>query len=186
MIRLILGGARSGKSRYAEKIAKSIDKKVCYIATATEGDYEMAQRIAHHQATRPAHWELFEEPLQLSETLKKIEKRGGVILIDCVTLWLSNWLCMLQEHPEKLNLWEMEKKSLLEYLATSKSDILIVSNEVGSGIVPMGELSRQFADNAGWLNQSLSRVAEQVVLVVAGLPLMLKEPSRYCDDDLTC
>ncbi|MGB0496557.1 MAG: bifunctional adenosylcobinamide kinase/adenosylcobinamide-phosphate guanylyltransferase [Kangiellaceae bacterium] len=179
MIKLILGGARSGKSSFAENIAKTNHKNVCYIATATAGDNEMADRIAHHQSTRPKHWDLMEEPFYLSQSMRNLENFRGTVLIDCVTLWLSNWICLVDQEPNKLNDWQDERQNFLDALVTSRSKVIIVSNEVGSGIVPMGELTRQFADNAGWLNQNLAEIADQVTLVVAGLPLLLKENNHH-------
>ncbi|PID43448.1 MAG: bifunctional adenosylcobinamide kinase/adenosylcobinamide-phosphate guanylyltransferase [Proteobacteria bacterium] len=207
MIYLILGGARSGKSTYAEALAERLAGKgsssqfakqpgsVTYIATASAGDSEMRARIARHQSRRPKHWQLIEEQYQLSRQLEKLTAAAGskgdktgdrtdpgsVILIDCLTLWLSNWLCRIDSGAagresglSGLDSWNSEKNSFIEELKKSPVPIILVSNEVGSGIVPMGELSRHFVDHAGWLNQSVARVADQVVLVVAGLPQTLK------------
>lgn len=169
MIHLILGGARSGKSSFAEKLAGSHDRAVVYIATATADDEEMKQRIAHHQNQRPSDWELIEEPYNLSSVVSQLTENKNIILIDCLTLWLSNWLC-----GEKVS-WQSEQKLFLSSLEQSKSEIYIVSNEVGTGIIPMGELTRQFVDRAGWLNQAVAQISSKVTLVVAGLPLILKE-----------
>ncbi len=168
MIHLVIGGARSGKSGYAEQLAIDSLKEVIYIATATAGDGEMQDRIEHHQASRPKAWGLIEEPYHLTHTLQQLES-DRVILIDCLTLWLSNWLCR-----EDMPAWQKEKSAFLEVLKNTKQDVVIVSNEVGSGIIPMGELSRLFVDEAGWLNQSVAKVAENVTLVVAGCPVKLK------------
>lgn len=170
---LILGGARSGKSALAERIAGQSGGNVIYIATARSsdghGDDEMRARIAHHRARRPADWGCIEEPLALADTLRAHAAPGRCLLVDCLTLWLSNLL--LDADRERL---ERETSALLELLPTLPGEIVLVSNEVGMGIVPMGELSRRFVDEAGRLHQQLATRCEQVVLVAAGLPLVLK------------
>lgn len=173
MIHLVLGGARSGKSRFAESIAKQNssagqNNRVTYIATATAGDEEMQARIAHHQASRPEDWQLIEEPLHLSRELTTL-RDGSVIIVECLTLWLTNWLC-----SENKEAWQRERQNFLMSLSKSEADVILVSNEVGSGIVPLGELSRDFVDQAGWLNQSIASIADNVTLVVAGLPIPVK------------
>lgn len=191
MIQLVLGGARSGKSSYAESLAEKLSNNVQYIATASADDSEMQARIIHHQSNRPTHWNLIEEKFLLSQTLEKIlinSKRDKtasktVILVDCLTLWLSNWLCRLEADAADLDDWHVEKNHFIEQLKNSTIPIILVSNEVGSGIVPMGELSRQFVDQAGWLNQAIADIAEQVILVVAGIPLILKEHSNNSSKD---
>jgi adenosylcobinamide kinase / adenosylcobinamide-phosphate guanylyltransferase len=183
MIHLVLGGARSGKSSFAESQAQKLSDQVIYIATASDDDSEMQQRIAHHQVSRPKHWHLIEEKLLLSQALEKIftaiemnkQSSGGVILIECLTLWLSNWLCLVDGGGSSLKEFEHEKTKFIEIIQTSPIPVILVSNEVGSGIVPIGELSRQFVDQAGWLNQAIAKAADQVDLVVAGLPLVLKK-----------
>ncbi len=186
MIQLVIGGARSGKSSFAESLAGDLAEKVTYVATATADDSEMQQRIAHHQASRPQHWKLIEEKYLLSSVLKSnladsdpmTQKNGNVMLIDCLTLWLSNWLCRIEAKLASIEEWNIEKDQFIQQLVDSPFPIVIVSNEVGSGIVPMGELSRQFVDQAGWLNQAIANVADQVTLVVAGLPVNLKDASQ--------
>ncbi|NOT18439.1 MAG: bifunctional adenosylcobinamide kinase/adenosylcobinamide-phosphate guanylyltransferase [Sulfuriferula sp.] len=168
MTHLILGGARSGKSRYAEQLAIASQQAVTVIVTAQANDDEMALRIAHHQANRPAHWQVVESPFNLAHTLKTHAQDGHCLIVDCLTLWLTNLLC---QAPAQL---QQEKAALIAALPTLKGTVLLVSNEVGSGIIPMGELTRQFVDEAGWLNQAVASVSEQVTLVVAGLPLGLK------------
>lgn len=170
MIHLVLGGARSGKSGFAEKMAASSNNQVVYIATATIGDEEMRERIAHHQSSRPQNWLLVEEPFSLSGVLLKYSSNTNTLIIECMTLWLTNWLC-----THDLESWMEEKQLFIDALIKSQSDIIIVSNEVGSGIVPMGELNRSFVDQAGWLNQALAQISNKVTLVVAGCPLALKE-----------
>jgi adenosylcobinamide kinase/adenosylcobinamide-phosphate guanylyltransferase len=166
---LILGGSRSGKSALAEQRAQDSGLAVIYLATATAGDTEMAARIAHHQSRRPAHWQLIEEPVYLSQALQQHAAADRCLLVDCLTLWLTNLLC--HPNPEFL---AQEKNRFLELLPTLPGQIILVSNEVGMGIVPLGELSRRFSDEAGCLNQAVARICERVTLSVAGLPYPLK------------
>ncbi|MGI9319031.1 MAG: bifunctional adenosylcobinamide kinase/adenosylcobinamide-phosphate guanylyltransferase [bacterium] len=168
MIELIAGGARSGKSSYALETAEAKPGNKIYVATATSGDAEMGERIARHKADRAPHWHLLEQPMYLAEVVKRYDS-GDVLLIDCLTLWLSNWLC-----ANKSDKWENEKSAFLESLRDSKSDILIVTNEVGLGVVPIGELSRDFVDHSGWLHQEIAVLADKVTLVMFGLQLSLK------------
>ena len=227
-VRLIIGGARSGKSSLAEQYAKSSNLPVTYIATAQAFDAEMQQRIAQHQADRPEHWQLIESPLQLAKTIEVVlsnSQQDSCILVDCLTLWLSNSLLKPSdeiEHGSECNLsnWQQEKQQLLNLLErlqqgkclqqenslqqpdniqsndgsqsqNSQSEnsqsqnyqprqveIILVSNEVGHGIVPMGELSRQFVDQAGWLHQAIASIANEVEFVMAGLPLTLKSSEK--------
>jgi len=177
-IQLVLGGARSGKSRFAEQAAKESGLDVVYIATATIYDDEMQQRIDRHINDRPSHWLTVEEPLQLAQVLQQYSRVDNCILVDCLTLWLSNVLMAEQDQqqadPLGVKSFEIYKKDLLEILARLPGQVILVSNEVGQGIVPMGELSRRFVDEAGWLHQDIARIAQTVTLVVAGLPLQLK------------
>jgi adenosylcobinamide kinase / adenosylcobinamide-phosphate guanylyltransferase len=166
---LILGGARSGKSALAERLAIESKREVVYIATAQAGDDEMALRIAHHRARRPALWLSVEEPLHLADVLFRHAREDRCVLVDCLTLWLSNLLG--DANPERLT---RERSLLLDTLPTLPGKVLMVSNEVGLGIVPMGELTRRFVDEAGRLHQSIAAVSERVLFVAAGLPLVLK------------
>jgi len=180
MKQLILGGARSGKSTYAEQQAlslldqgHSIDCSLWYVATATlekqsngEQDKEMYQRVKRHQQQRDTRWQLIEEPLDLATVINQLNSSKDYILIDCLTLWLTNALVN--------QCWSHVKAEFFQALQASKATIIFVSNEVGSGIVPLGELSRQFVDESGWLHQALAQHCDQVTLVVAGLPLELK------------
>lgn len=168
-VELILGGARSGKSSYAEGRALDSGLAVKYIATATVHDEEMAQRVLHHQQHRPDHWQLIEEPLALAEVIRCHSSPDSCLLVDCLTLWLSN--CLFGEHEL---IWTEVKTQLLDALKQAKGPVILVSNEVGQGIVPMGEMSRRFVDEAGWLHQSIARQVDRVVFVTAGLPQLLK------------
>ncbi|MBF0193225.1 MAG: bifunctional adenosylcobinamide kinase/adenosylcobinamide-phosphate guanylyltransferase [Magnetococcales bacterium] len=169
-IELILGGARSGKSSLAEELAKKSGLDVTYIATAQAKDKEMQTRILLHKQRRPSHWQLVEEPIELSSVLAKHAKADRVLLVDCLTLWLSNILLQ----PDWQQLWEREKKELLELLPALASPIILVGNETGLGVVPMGDLSRSFVDESGWLHQDLAKVCDRVIFTVAGLPTVLK------------
>lgn len=166
MKELILGGARSGKSALAEKLALESGQEVIYIATATALDLEMAKRVEQHQQRRPNNWQLVEEPIYLAAILEQYAAENRTILVDCLTLWLSNLL-----HAEQL---ENQKEALLQQLPHLPGRLIMVSNEVGMGIVPMGELSRRFQDEAGRLHQTLAQQCERVILTVAGLPHILK------------
>lgn len=169
MITLILGGARSGKSRFAEQLASNSQLPVVYIATATELDEEMATRIEHHQHNRPSDWRLRECPLDLAIALQEETQQPQTILVDCLTLWLNN---QLFENPEQ------DFAALFDELVTSLSannaKVIFVANEVGLGIIPLGEVSRKFVDEAGRLNQKIAQIADNVFFVAAGLPLLLK------------
>lgn len=169
MLQLILGGARSGKSRLAEKIAQDSALTVIYIATAQAWDEEMQSRIEHHRQQRPSHWTVIEEPIYLADQLLQIDQANQCILVDCLTLWMTNLL--LHENTE-LQLQQCQK--LLNILPKLQSKIILVSNETGLGVVPMGEISRKFVDEAGRLHQQLGQIAEKVVFCVAGFPMILK------------
>ncbi len=168
---LILGGARSGKSRHAQNLAERSGLPVTVIATGQARDAEMAARIARHREERAAHWATVEEPVYLAEALKQAAGAGRFVLVDCLTLWLMNLL----EAGETV--FARERAALLAALPTLTGDILLVSNEIGLGVIPMGELSRRFVDEAGWLNQDIARLADSVTFVAAGLPLTMKSPN---------
>lgn len=176
---LILGGARSGKSRYAQRLAEQRSQdgscSVYYIATATAGDDEMAHRIAKHQQERPDHWQLIEEPLDLVGVLAETAAGNRVLLVDCLTLWLSNHLCM----PEGESQWAEASQRLHELVPSLPGDQIFVANEVGMGLVPDNALGRQFRDEAGRLNQQLASLCDNVVFVAAGLPLVLKNEDHH-------
>ncbi|MBP2603149.1 bifunctional adenosylcobinamide kinase/adenosylcobinamide-phosphate guanylyltransferase [Acinetobacter calcoaceticus] len=169
MLQLILGGARSGKSRLAEQTAIATQLAVTYVATAQALDSEMQKRIAHHQNQRPVHWSVVEEPLFLAKTLKKIDRPNQIILVDCLTLWLTNLLLL-----DDQNVQEFECEQLIDVLPKLQSQIILVSNETGLGVVPLGEISRRFVDEAGRLHQALGQIADKVMFCVAGFPMILK------------
>lgn len=168
MIELIVGGARSGKSSYALSRAESGNANLTFIATAEAKDDEMINRIERHRQERSQRWNLIEEDLYLSSFIDQFNKED-IILVDCLSLWLSNWLC--SHHAAD---WDKEKNACLEKLQQSSASWLLVSNETGMGVTPMGELSRQFIDESGWLHQQLAQVADQVTLVMFGIPRTLK------------
>jgi adenosylcobinamide kinase/adenosylcobinamide-phosphate guanylyltransferase len=169
MLELILGGARSGKSRLAEKLASESGLDVVYIATSQPLDGEMSARVAQHRARRPAHWALVEEPLALARVLREQAGPGRCLLVDCLTLWLTNLL--MQDDSARL---QEERDALLACVAQLPGRILLVSNETGLGVVPLGELTRRYVDEAGWLHQALAEKSQRVVFTVAGLPMLLK------------
>ncbi|HSH26815.1 MAG TPA: bifunctional adenosylcobinamide kinase/adenosylcobinamide-phosphate guanylyltransferase [Wenzhouxiangella sp.] len=166
---LILGGVRSGKSRLAERLAFESGLPVTYVATATVGDYEMRARIAAHHARRPAIWSVVEEPRALAATLHSHAAQDHCLLVDCLTLWLTNLL--IAEAPSSL---ERERAALLDTLPSLPGRLILVSNETNMGVMPMGELTRRYCDEAGRLHQDLAQVCERVILTVAGLPHVLK------------
>ena len=170
MKELILGGVRSGKSRLAEQRASASGLEVVYIATARAGeDAEMRSRIQQHRSTRPPQWGLVEEPLALADCLRQHAAPGRCLLVDCLTLWLTNLLCA--EDPAVL---ARERESFLRMVPLIAGTVIIVSNETGLGVVPLGELSRRFVDEAGALHQRLAQVCDRVIFTVAGLPQVLK------------
>ena len=169
MRELILGGARSGKSRLAERLAVESGQAVTYIATSQPLDGEMNTRIQHHRERRPAHWGLVEEPLALARVLREQAAADKCLLIDCLTLWLTNLLML--DDPARLS---AEREALLDCLGDLPGRILLVSNETGLGVVPLGELTRRYVDEAGWLHQALAERCERVMFTVAGLPMVLK------------
>jgi adenosylcobinamide kinase/adenosylcobinamide-phosphate guanylyltransferase len=177
---LVLGGARSGKSAYAERLVAASGKEVIYLATAQAGDGEMAVRIDHHRTRRPPCWQTVEETTCLSSALREWCAPHRIVLVDCLTLWLTNLLFSGGEQPDVGRitlppLLQAERADLLAWLdAPAAGDVVFVSNEVGMGIVPLGAISRAFVDEAGRLNQDVAARCDRVVFVAAGLPLALK------------
>jgi adenosylcobinamide kinase/adenosylcobinamide-phosphate guanylyltransferase len=180
---LVLGGARSGKSTHAERLAVASGKEVVYIATAHAGDGEMATRIRHHRQQRPPGWRTVEEALKLGDALRQWCAPQRVVLVDCLTLWLSNLMfSSAAEHPEVGDivlpeLFYEQRAQFLDALESAAGDVILVSNEVGMGIVPYGAISRSFTDEAGRLNQAAAAVCDRALFIVAGLPLALKGDS---------
>ncbi len=170
---LILGGARSGKSACAERLAEQSGLDVTYIATAQVYDDEFAARIRHHQERRPPHWALVEEPHYLAQALQANAAEQRCIIVDCLTLWLAQWICKDCNPPAESS-WQTERAALLEVLPSLPGKIILVSNEVGMGIVPLGEINRRFQDEQGRLNQAVAAVSDEVLFIAAGLPLRLK------------
>lgn len=169
MQELILGGARSGKSRLAERLADESGLEVTYIATSQALDGEMSERIRAHRNRRPAQWALVEEPLQLARVLSEHASAQRCLLVDCLTLWLTNLL--LLDDDARL---QHEREALLASLANLPGRLILVSNETGLGVVPMGELTRRYVDEAGLLHQAIAERCQRVVFTVAGLPMVLK------------
>jgi len=166
-VTLVLGGARSGKSRYAETLIG--ERTALYVATAAAGDEEMAARIRAHRARRGGNWTTREAPLELATALAGDDGRPR--LVDCLTLWLSNLLLAGREPGAEI-------AALIEGLKSLEAPVVFVANEVGLGIVPDNELARRFRDHAGRLNQELAAAADRVVFIAAGLPMILKEQAR--------
>jgi adenosylcobinamide kinase/adenosylcobinamide-phosphate guanylyltransferase len=166
---LVLGGVRSGKSRYAEALARSQSASVIFVATATAADADMARRIELHRARRPAHWTVVEEPISLAEVLIRSAAPERFILVDCLTLWLTNLLS--QYDPVRL---QSRIAQLVDAWPKLPGELVAVSNEVGLGVMPINDLARRFADHAGELHQALAAHSERVVNVVAGVPVTIK------------
>ncbi|SHH03047.1 adenosylcobinamide kinase /adenosylcobinamide-phosphate guanylyltransferase [Kaistia soli DSM 19436] len=170
---LVIGAARSGKSRFAERMALGTGLVPIYVATAEARDDEMAARIASHRRMRAdAGWTTIEEPRDLVPALGSVVSSDAVVLVDCLTLWLSN----LIEAERDV---EAEGRALAAFLAKAEGPVVLVSNEVGAGIVPINALARRFADAQGRLNQTVAAVATQVILVAAGQPLRLKPAPEF-------
>ena len=168
---LVLGGARSGKSAYAESLVEERAGPCVYLATATAGDAEMAERIARHKARRGGRWRTVEEPLDLPAALADEAGPGRAVLVDCLTLWLANLMAAGRDP-------EAERDRLLAALSGLAGPVVLVSNEVGLGIVPEPAVARAFRDHAGRLNQALAAAAATVIFMVAGLPMTLKGNGR--------
>ena len=178
-LHLIIGGARSGKSRHAETLASESGLPVTVIVTAEALDAEMAARIRRHQLDRPVEWKTVESPKTLAETLQREAAPGCCVIVDCLTLWLGNLMAGADNLPDPPDANELpqlaaERAALLEVLPHLDGTVLLVANEVGLGLVPETALGRLFRDEAGRLNQTLASICERVSFVAAGLPLRLK------------
>jgi adenosylcobinamide kinase/adenosylcobinamide-phosphate guanylyltransferase len=182
---LVLGGARSGKSTFAEKLAASSQRPVAFIATATAGDAEMRERITRHQAARPRHWHTLEEPLDLAGAVRQASQLAEILLLDCMTLWTSNWLLRQtdidweQEVSSPALLGENALQEVEAMLRVVRSlpahyTLIVISNEVGAGLVPPYPLGRVYRDTLGYVNQHLARAAARVYLLTAGIAIDLK------------
>ncbi|MGO1118247.1 bifunctional adenosylcobinamide kinase/adenosylcobinamide-phosphate guanylyltransferase [Rhodovibrionaceae bacterium A322] len=170
-VTLVLGGARSGKSAHAEALVESQSGPCGYLATAQAHDSEMTARIAEHKARRGPRWQTLEEPLDLVGSLKKLARPDGAVLVDCLTLWVTNLMVAEKDLAA-------EEAALLQALPQLTGPVVFVSNEVGLGIVPMNKMARDFRDHAGRLNQAVARVADRVDFMAAGLVMPLKTPRQ--------
>jgi len=166
----ITGGARSGKSRLAERLAEGFGEPLCYIATGEARDGEMAERIDRHRQRRGSAWQTVEEPLQLVEAIREKDGRCRAILVDCITLWITNLLF----HHDAVEPVFVEVRTLAELLPTLQTPLILVSNEVGMGIVPENALARSFRDLAGHTNQILAEAADEAYVTISGIPLKIK------------
>jgi adenosylcobinamide kinase/adenosylcobinamide-phosphate guanylyltransferase len=164
---LVVGGQRSGKSRYAERLVAASGRLAVYLATATAGDGEMAERIAAHRRRRAEDWRLVEEPFDMAAAIARESRSDTAVLVDCLTLWLSNLMGADRDVAAASD-------ELIAALGRAAGPVVLVSNEVGSGIMPDNALARRYADQLGTLNQRVAAVATHVILVVAGQPLILK------------
>jgi len=167
---LIVGGQRSGKSRHAETLARRWQAgggRVTVVATALAADEEMRARIAHHRASRPAGFDTLEASLGLSAALQQADDAGTLVIVDCLTLWLTNWLMPMSDAPDTTG-WQAERATLLDLLPRLASPVVFVSNEVGWGVSPLGREVRDYVDELGRLNQDIARLCGQLTLMVAG------------------
>ena len=167
-VTLVLGGARSGKSIHAERLVEAEASGGVYLATAEAGDAEMVERIRSHRARRGPSWTTVEEPTELAAAIGNHAAPDRPVLVDCLTLWLSNVMAAGRDVAG-------DRERLLGALTATAGPVVLVSNEVGLGLVPTTPLGRAFRDEAGWLNQAVAAVAQRVIFVAAGIPLTLKE-----------
>jgi len=181
MITLILGGARSGKSSYAEALAKKAGLQVVFLATAEASDDEMHAKIERHKQDRPQHWTTVETPLTIEAALATHGKRGVFVIIDCLTTLTSNLLLAEAENKDRV-LQRID--SICTALADCEAQVAIVSNEVGNGVVPEWELGRAFRDTLGEFNQKVARLADNLILMVAGYPMAIKGAIEVSADEL--
>ena len=178
---LVTGGARSGKSGFAEQYVAKYGKKIAYIATSQCLDEEMAYRIKLHRQRRPESWVTYEAPFDAHEAILKAGESSDMILFDCLTLYISNLLCSFENLEAMDDIYQRVQEqcqSMLTAIKQIDATVVVVTNEVGTGIVPMDRLSREFRDQAGLANQLLAQAAQQVYLVVAGIPVDIKKLSE--------
>ncbi len=168
---LITGGCRSGKSRFALNYANQHYSKKLYLATCQVLDEEMAQRVENHKKIRGPEWQTIEEPVEIANKIRQYGNEVDVILLDCITLWLSNLLMRRMNDPEIMD----EISRLIDTIKQSQTSLILVSNEVGMGIVPADPLSRRFRDLSGMANQKIAEVVNTVIFMVSGIPFFLKE-----------
>jgi len=169
---LVLGGAKSGKSTFALDLCNALEKKRIFLATAEGLDGEMEERIRRHRSERGNEWQTVEEPLEVAAAIGEVDGKDRVILLDCLTLWLGNLYMKYGEDQEAV---EREMENLLKELSGVVGPVVVVSNEAGMGIVPQDPLTRRYRDTLGRLNQGVARIARKVVVLMAGLPLVLKD-----------
>ncbi|VVD27346.1 Bifunctional adenosylcobalamin biosynthesis protein CobP [Paraburkholderia dioscoreae] len=175
----VLGGARSGKSVHAEQLATGSALPVTYIATArVADDAEFSARIAHHRERRPAHWQLFEAGVDLAGAVTQSDAPGHCILVDCLTLWLANLLCPPEGDALPIDRYHAHVAALEAALVNAQGKVIVVSNEIGLGVVPLGAATRLYVDELGRLNQRIAALSTQATMMVAGLPLALKTASH--------
>lgn len=187
-LRFVLGGARSGKSRHAEALAAASARPVTYIATAREaGDAEFAARIAHHRARRPAHWRVVEADVELARAIADADDGNACLLVDCLPLWLVNLISPSGLEQDAAAPADPTARidctacldALEAALARARGPVIVVSNEIGMGVVPLGAMTRRYVDELGRLNQRVAALAREVTLMVAGLPMIVKgDPAR--------
>ncbi|AJX31610.1 bifunctional adenosylcobinamide kinase/adenosylcobinamide-phosphate guanylyltransferase [Burkholderia oklahomensis] len=170
----VLGGARSGKSAHAERLAAAGGRPVTYIATARVADDEFAERVAHHRARRPADWALVEAPVELARAIAQLDDPNACVLVDCLTLWLTNLLCPADGQGVDDALGDARVAELEAALRATRAQVIVVSNEIGFGVVPLGAETRRFVDTLGRVNQRIAALATRVTLCVAGLPVTVK------------
>ncbi len=166
-VMLITGGARAGKSRYAERLMKARPARHAVIATGTAGDSEMAERIARHKAERDPSWEVIEQPISIRSAIRNAARPDRIVLVDCLTLWISNLMAEQRAIDNEI-------QGLKDTLQNAAGPVIIVSNEVGLGIVPENPLARAFRDHLGRANQAVAAAADVAVFMAAGIPLVLK------------
>jgi adenosylcobinamide kinase/adenosylcobinamide-phosphate guanylyltransferase len=169
---LVVGGAKSGKSRFAMDACNALDRKRIFLATAQALDREMEERILRHRAERGPSWLTVEEPIEIASTIRTMDNQDTVILVDCLTLWLNNLFMKYGDEGEKIG---RNIDDLVGKLSDVRGAVVVVSNEVGMGVVPENELSRRYRDTAGLLNQRVAGVADKVIAILAGQPLVVKD-----------